>query len=127
MTFAHLTIATRDAEATARFFEQALLWRRIDLPENVDLKAAWLEIAPWQQVHILEIEGYEPSAFEDEFGRHVALFCRKGEFSALKERLVANGATIIEPVRETPFERFFFRDPNGYYFEIIDREGYVVE
>jgi catechol 2,3-dioxygenase-like lactoylglutathione lyase family enzyme len=127
MSFAHLTLATRDAEATARFFERALLWRRIHLPGNVALKAAWVEVAPGQQIHILEIEGYEPSPFEAEFGRHFAFFYPGREFAALKQRLVAHGATLIPPIRETPFARFFFRDPNGYYFEIIDREEYVVE
>ena len=42
------------------------------------------------------------------------------EFPGLKSRLKACGATLIEPIRETPFARFFFRDPNGYVFEIVD-------
>ena len=74
MTFAHLTIATRDADATARFFEATLGWRRIHLPTNVEIKAAWVEVAPGQQIHILEIPGFEPSPFEAEFGRHYAFF-----------------------------------------------------
>jgi hypothetical protein len=29
---------------------------------------------------------------------------------------------MIEPLRATPFERFFFREPiNGYLFEVIDQ------
>ena len=127
MSFAHLTLATRDAEATARFLEATLRWRRIHLPENVEIKAAWVEVAPGQQIHILEIAGYEPSPFEAEFGRHFAFFHTGSDFPALKERLAKHGAAIIPPIRPTPFERFFFRDPNGYYFEIIDREGYVSE
>ena len=27
---------------------------------------------------------------------------------------------LIEPLRETPFERFFFRDQNGYVFEVVE-------
>ena len=127
MSFAHLTLATRDAEATARFLEATLRWRRIHLPENIEIKAAWVEVAPGQQIHILEIAGYEPSPFEAEFGRHFAFFHPGSDFPALKERLAKHGAAIIPPIRPTPFERFFFRDPNGYYFEIIDREGYVSE
>ncbi len=43
------------------------------------------------------------------------------EFPALQERLVAQGATLIEPIRETPFRRFFFRDPDGYVFEVVEQ------
>ena len=61
------------------------------------------------------------SPFESEFGRHVALFCPLAQFDALKARLVEEGATLVEPLRATPFERFFFREPvNGYVFEVID-------
>jgi hypothetical protein len=29
---------------------------------------------------------------------------------------------LFEPLRPTPFERFFFREPvNGYVFEVIDQ------
>jgi hypothetical protein len=37
--------------------------------------------------------------------------------------LQAQGATLIEPLRDTPFQRFFFRDPNGYVFEVVE-EGH---
>jgi catechol 2,3-dioxygenase-like lactoylglutathione lyase family enzyme len=41
------------------------------------------------------------------------------QFPALKQRLRDHGAELIEPRRETPFERFFFRDPNGSVFEVV--------
>ena len=92
------------------------------MPSNIDIEAAWVEVAPGQQVHILTIPGYEPSPFEAEFGRHFAFFHPGADFPALKRRLEENGATLIAPLRATPFERFFFRDPNGYFFEIINGE-----
>ena len=131
--FAHLTIATRDVRRTSEFFQQALGWPQIHMPGNVDLEADWLQIAPGaggaapQQLHILQVEGFEPSPFEKEFGRHFALFHPGGDFPALKQRITAAGGELIDAIRETPFERFFFRDPNGYVFEVIDRDGYVVE
>jgi len=125
--FAHLTLAVRDVAATMRFFEATMGWRSIRQPDNIEITAAWLEIAPGQQLHLLRIPDYEPSPFEAEFGRHCAFFYPGGEFPALKQRLVASGATIVDAIRPTPFERFFFRDLNGYYFEIIDSEGYVSE
>ncbi len=41
-------------------------------------------------------------------------------FPALKDRLTERGAELIDPIRETPFERFFLRDINGYIFEVVD-------
>ena len=34
--------------------------------------------------------------------------------------LATRGAELIDPIRATSFERFFFRDPNGYIFEVVD-------
>jgi hypothetical protein len=36
--------------------------------------------------------------------------------------LATRGAELVDPIRETPFERFFFRDPNGYIFEVVDAD-----
>ena len=129
MAFAHLTLATRDVARTAGFFEKALRWPRVSSPGNApkELDVAWVEIAPGQQIHILKIDGFQPSAFENEFGRHFAVFHPLADFAALKRRLVEQGATLEDPIRPTPFERFFFRDPNGYVFEVIAREQYVRE
>ena len=42
---------------------------------------------------------------------------------AEKERLLAEGAELLDEIRPTPFERFFFREPvNGYFFEIVDAD-----
>ena len=70
----------------------------------------------------LHVEDFEPSPFEAEFGRHIALFHPGSEFDGLRTRLVEQGAELIDPLRETPFERFFFRDPNGYVFEVIEAD-----
>ena len=127
MTLAHITLATRDVEATSRFFESTFGWRPIQRPGNIKRTAGWLEITPGQQLHLLHVEDFEPSPFEAEFGRHVALFHRHADFNDLKKRLADAGAQLIVPGRETPFARFFFREPNGYMFEVIDQEGYVSE
>ena len=129
MPFAHLTLATRDVGRTAAFFEKALGWPRVRVPDNTpgELNAAWVEMGPGQQVHILRIEGFQPSPFEDEFGRHFAVFHPAADFQSLKERLTEHGAKLIDPIRPTPFERFFFKDPNGYVFEVIAAEQYVRE
>jgi hypothetical protein len=71
-------------------------------------------------LHLVEVADFTPSPFEQEFGRHVALAFPLAEHDGLKNRLKAHGAELIEPLRETPFTRFFFRDPNGYVFEVVE-------
>lgn len=127
MTFAHLTLATKDVPRTSQFFQNTLNWQPISRPGNINQTADWLNMGPNQQLHLLYVEDFRVSEFEAEFGRHFAIFENGDDFIALKEKLVANGAELIDPLRETPFERFFFRDPNGYIFEVIDRNGYVAE
>ena len=122
MTLAHLTLATRDVHKAAVFFADALLWRRIERPNNIGRPAAWLEIAPGQELHLVEVAYFAPSPFEAEFGRHIAFAFPLAGFDGLKRRLLAHGATLIDPERPTPFARFFFRAPDGYLFEIVPAE-----
>jgi predicted enzyme related to lactoylglutathione lyase len=121
MSLAHFTLATQHVEQTASFFERALGFARNPVPANSPVDVQWLDIGHGQEMHVLYVEDFVVSPFEDEFGRHVAVFHPCADFAALKERLVAAGAKLIEPRRTTPFERFFFREPiNGYVFEVID-------
>src|SRR4249919_773877 len=123
MSLAHLTLPTREVEKTASFFEQTLGYVRDPVPANVPDETVWLNIGRGQQMHVFYVEGFEVSPFENEFGRHVALFYPLPEFTGLKERLLQHRAELIAPLRATPFERFFFREPvNGYVFEVIDQD-----
>jgi catechol 2,3-dioxygenase-like lactoylglutathione lyase family enzyme len=122
MSLAHLTLPTREVERTASFLEQTLGYLRDPVPENVPDETVWLNIDRGQQIHVFFVDGFEVSPFEREFGRHVAVFHPLEDFAALRERLRQRGAELIEPLRPTPFERFFFREPiNGYFFEVIDQ------
>jgi catechol 2,3-dioxygenase-like lactoylglutathione lyase family enzyme len=126
MSLAHLTLPTRDVDKTAQFFERTLGYTRSPVPGNSPVEAVWLDIGRGQQMHVFYVQGFEVSPFESEFGRHVAVFYPLKQFTALKARLVEQGATLVEPLRATRVERFFFREPvNGYVFEVIDqnREG----
>src|SRR5687767_987952 len=121
MSLAHLTLPSRDVAATAAFIEQTLGYPRAPLPENVTDDAVWFNIGGGQHLHLIHVDGFEVSPFEREFGRHVALFIPRAQFETLKQSLRDNGAELIEPLRATPFERFFFREPvNGYVFEVIE-------
>lgn len=122
MSFAHLTLATRHVERTASFFERTLGYSRRPVG-NSPVEAVWLDFGRGQELHVLFVQHFEVSPFESEFGRHVAMFYPLAQFAALKQRLITEGAELIQPLRATPFERFFFREPiNGYVFEVIDAE-----
>lgn len=122
MPLVHITLATRDVRKAEAFFSAALGWRPIPRPGNIGRPAAWLQIAPGQELHLVEVANFEPSAFEGEFGRHFALTVPRAEFEGLKRRLVEHGATLLEPERPTPFARFFFRAPEGYVLEVIEAD-----
>lgn len=122
MSLAHLTLATRDVRKSEAFFAATLGWRPITRPNNIGRPAAWLAIAPGQELHLVEVADFATSSFENEFGRHVAINVPLAEFAGLKRRLLEHGAELIDPLRPTPFVRFFFRDPNGYVFEVVAAE-----
>ena len=121
--FAHLTLPTQHVEETTRFIEATLGYRRKTVPANSPVDARWLDIGHGQELHVFYVEGFEVSPFEAEFGRHVALFHPLDDFPALRRRIVDAGGELVAPLRDTPFQRLFFREPiNGYLFELIDRE-----
>jgi predicted enzyme related to lactoylglutathione lyase len=127
MSLAHLTLPTRDVEGSARFFEQTLGWKRTSAPANSPVELVWLQIGPRQQVHIIKVDDFQVSPFEREFGRHFAVFHPRKGFDALKSKVKELGGTVTEAIRPTPFDRFFFTDPNGYAFEVIAEEQYIPE
>ena len=121
MILAHFTLPTREVEKTARFIERTLGYPRKKTPANSPVDVVWFDLGHGQDMHLIHVDRYEASAFEGEFGRHVALRHPAEDFAGLKARLVAAGAMLIDPLRPTPFARFFFREPvNGYVFEIIE-------
>jgi predicted enzyme related to lactoylglutathione lyase len=121
MSLAHLTLPTREVEKTAQFFETTLGYARLPVPANSPVELVWLDVGRGQEMHVFFVDGFQVSPFENEIGRHVAVFFALTEFPALKTRLTAAGAVLFDPIRPTPFARFFFREPiNGYVFEVID-------
>jgi catechol 2,3-dioxygenase-like lactoylglutathione lyase family enzyme len=116
----HLTLATRDVQRTAAFFARTFGWRSIDRPANVRATAAWLEIGPGQELHLVHVDEFQPSPYEGEYGRHFAVSYPREGLDALRARLRQHGAEVFEADRETPFQRFFVRDPNGYVFEVVE-------
>lgn len=122
VSFAHTTLPTRHVDETVAFFERTFGFTRNAVPGNSPVPAFWLDIGRGQELHVFYVEGFDVSPFEREFGRHIAFFHPLQEFDALKARIVAEGGVLVDELRKTPFERFFFREPiNGYFFEVIDQ------
>ena len=120
ITLAHLALPTQHVERTAAFFEETLGLERAPLPANSPVDVVWLGVGGGQTVHIFYVEGFEVSAFENEFGRHIALYAPDRDLPALKARLADRGAKVFDPLRPTSYPRFFFREPiNGYVVEVI--------
>ncbi len=127
MTLAHFTIAAQDSAATAQFFQTIFDWPEVHRPANVDPTTYWLDIGKGQQLHVLKVDPFEVSPFEEEFGRHFAFFFSAAKLAEIRKRLAEHDIEVIPPIRPTPFERFFFRDPNGYMFEVIDQDKWAQE
>jgi catechol 2,3-dioxygenase-like lactoylglutathione lyase family enzyme len=121
MPFAHVTLATSDVAATVAFLQEVFGWPLMERPSNARSTGAWLEVAPDQELHLNLVEDFAPPVGEGEYGRHVALSFADSQLNGIRAALGRLGAEIIEPQRATPFRRFFFRDPNGYVFEVIGR------
>jgi hypothetical protein len=120
MSLAHLTLPTLAVEQTAGFLERTLGYTRDPAPANSPVETVWLATGGGQQLHIVYVEGFAVSPFEGEFGRHIAIFQPAEEIAALQERLRAAGAQVMQPLRPSERQRFFFREPvNGYVFEVI--------
>ena len=121
MALAHFTLATPEVEKTARFVERTLGYARKPVPADSPVTVVWFDVGRGQEMHLLQVDGFNISAFEGEFGRHVAVRHDASDFAALKQRVVEAGGVLIDPLRPTPFARFFFREPvNGYVFEVIE-------
>ena len=121
--FAHLTLPTQHVEETTRILEKALGYSRKSVPANSPVDVRWLDIGHGQELHVFFVEGFVVSPYEGEFGRHVALFHPIEDFTAMRQRIVDAGGELVDALRETPFERVFFREPvNGYLLEVIENE-----
>ena len=97
-------------------FRNTLGWRLVSRPGNISVDGSLARDRAGIELHLIEDGSFEPSPFEKEFGRHIAVTFPVAEFPCLKERLRARGATLIEPLRETPFTRFFFPRPEWLRF-----------
>jgi catechol 2,3-dioxygenase-like lactoylglutathione lyase family enzyme len=119
MPIHHFTLATRDLQVSSRFYQAVFNWVIVERPLGIPVSGIWLEIPGGQQLHLTEVPDFQPSKFEDEFGRHVALSVTDVELDEVRAKLIEQGTEIIPPRRPTPHRRLFFRDPDGYIIEVV--------
>ncbi len=119
MNRSHVTLPTRDVQATASFLEQALGYTRVPEPEDSPAETAWLIIPNGQQIEVVFAEGFTVSPFDGDIG-HITVFHPAAQFAELKQQLERLGAHVFDPERPSRVARFFFREPvNGYVFEVF--------
>jgi len=123
VALAHVTLATRELARSTAFFHEVLGWTPIGRPRNNAAPAAWLQIAPGQELHLVEVPEFQPSPFEQEYGRHIALSLPRADFPTLKERLIAHGAKVIDPLRDTPSTAFSSATPMATSSRCSNRRG----
>ena len=124
MSYAHITIGTANVAGTATFLQQTLGYTRAPRPANSPTETVWLDLGHNQQMHIVHVDGFMTSAFEGEFGRHIAVRQPLAAFDTVKATLERLGAEVFLPLRPSAVERFFFREPiNGYVFEVVDEDA----
>lgn len=111
MGLSHVTLPTREVQATALFLEKTLGYTREHPPANSPVETVWLNAHNGQQLHVVLVDGFAVSPFEGEFGRHIALFHPVAQFAELKQQLERLGAQVFDPERPSPIARFFFREP----------------
>ena len=110
--------------ASAAFFAETLGWRPIERPGNVPSAAAWLEVGGGQELHLLEVLRLPAIRLRGGIRTAYRRLLPLEGFDELKDRLASHGAELIEPSERTAFDRFFFRDPSGYFFEVVEnKEG----
>ena len=92
-------------ERSTAFFHEVMGWTPIGRPrQQRDARRPGCRVAPGQELHLVEVPEFEPSPFEQEYGRHVAVSVPRSavpgpQGSAGRVRDHADRARSRDPVR----------------------------
>jgi catechol 2,3-dioxygenase-like lactoylglutathione lyase family enzyme len=125
----HVAITTPDLERFRAFYEDVIGLRTLAVLRMTEpplLRHAFLAVNDTTVVHVFEQPGYDPVAdgIGTQMGRrgrldHLGFFVADGEaLAAVRDRLVAAGASdgVVTPLG--PIVSVHFRDPDGFEGEV---------
>ncbi len=112
----------RNVPSHRRVLSPCLRLENTSKAKNSAIDVEWLDIGRGQQLHIIGVGDFEVSAFEREYGRHIAFFASAAELPGLKGTLAERGVARIARRTPDPIERFFFNDPE-WLLDRGDRRG----
>jgi glyoxylase I family protein len=112
----HIAVTTRDAEASATFYCEALGFRRLPRPP-FNFRGAWLYGYGFQ-IHVIEHPSLAPDAAApiDSRDRHLAFSVES--LDAVRDALIARGIEHIERVNAGGVRQIFLHDPDGQTIEL---------
>ncbi|HEX2623207.1 MAG TPA: VOC family protein [Phototrophicaceae bacterium] len=118
---AFIGIMVRDAEASAKFYEQTLGFRRD--PEIVRQGAVAFLSYPIPFAVMEAPEGVDLNSLSRPIRSPIVWF-KTANSQVVHDALVAEGVTILRPPSDGRFGRqFMFQDPDGYAINIYDRDA----
>jgi catechol 2,3-dioxygenase-like lactoylglutathione lyase family enzyme len=122
----HVAILTADSDRLHAFYREvfdATVSR--DAEEGEGMRLSFIDIGPGRELNVFEITGNaEPGRQTPMFGRgridHIGLQAASlGAFDAIRDRLVARGASDGFVTDFGPVLSLFFRDPDGLEGEVL--------
>lgn len=117
----HVSIIVSDTDRSLRFYHDLLGLAVNNSRPDLGYPGAWLDIAPDQQIHLLEVPNPEAGLSRPAHGgrdRHLALLCN--DLDALADKLEAAGIPLSRS--KSGRQALFCRDPDNNAVEIIQQE-----
>ncbi len=118
----HASFLVAEVERSLKFYRDVLGMAVNPNRPDLGYPGAWLDIAPGQQIHLLQLSNPDPVSGRPEHGgrdRHVALATR--DLAPIKQALERAGVGYSLSRSGRP--ALFCRDPDGNALEIVEQSG----
>lgn len=118
----HVSVIVSDTERALTFYCDLLGLTTDETRPDLGYPGAWLNVAPNQQIHLLEVPNPEQGLIRPAHGgrdRHLALLC--SDLESLSQRLQAAGIAFSRS--QSGRQALFCRDPDDNAVEIIQHSA----